>query len=88
MFDKKEFIDYAKKNLVLVELDYPMKKKLPPDVTTQNDRLMRKYNIYGFPTIVLLDSSAQTIGLTGYENGGVPVFLDNLQTLRNKSKAK
>jgi thioredoxin-related protein len=59
---KKEFTDYAKKNLVLVEVDFPMKKKLPDSQVKANEALMEKFKIEGFPTLLLLDGDGKRLG--------------------------
>jgi thioredoxin-related protein len=68
-FSKPAFLNYAKENLILVELDYPRRKSLPEKVTKQNERLSQQYNIdqSGYPTVVLLDPSGKILGqLEGY----------------------
>src|SRR4030095_1895326 len=53
VFSTKEFAEYAKKKLVLVEVDLPRHKKLSAAQTKANEALSGKYDIEGFPTIVL-----------------------------------
>lgn len=48
------FIDYAKKNLVLVNIDFPQHKSLSPELTKQNNHLQELYGVDAFPTLVLL----------------------------------
>lgn len=59
VFSKGEFKSFAKKNLELVELDYPRGKRLSKKVQEQNADLKKKYGISGYPTIVLLDSTGK-----------------------------
>jgi thioredoxin-related protein len=69
-FSRPEFQSYADKNLVLVEVDYPQRKKLSAEVVKQNEMLGKQYGIEekGFPTIVLLDSAGKVVReLTGYD---------------------
>lgn len=51
VFSKKEFVDAASKNFILVELDFP---KGDPELKKKNDPLAEKYKIEGFPTVILL----------------------------------
>ena len=37
VFSKPEFKEYASKNLVLLELDFPRRKKMSPEITAQNE---------------------------------------------------
>ena len=70
VFSKQEFLDWAKDNAVLLELDFPRKSKLPEDLAKQNDKLAKQYKIEGYPTIVFLDATGKEIGRGGYEEGG------------------
>ena len=69
VFSKPAFLKYASKSLILVDVDYPQRKKLPDSVTKQNERLAKQYDIErsGYPTVVLLDPSGKVLGrLEGY----------------------
>ena len=75
VFSRPEFTTYAEKNLVLVEVDYPQRKKLAPALVKQNERLAKQYGIdeKGFPTLVLLDPAGKIVReVSGYdgENAG------------------
>lgn len=52
VFTKKEFIKKASKKFILVELDFPRGDKA---LTEKNRPHATKYNVEGFPTVVLLD---------------------------------
>jgi protein disulfide-isomerase len=82
VFSKPEFKEYANKNLVLLELDFPRMKKMPPEVTAQNEQLAVKYGIQGFPTVVVFDSAGKPLGALGYQAGGPQVFIAQLEKLR------
>jgi protein disulfide-isomerase len=82
VFSKPEFQEYATKNLVLLELDFPQRKKMPPETAAQNERLALKYGIQGFPTVVVFDSDGKPLGALGYEQGGPQVFIAHLEKLR------
>lgn len=51
VFSKDEFIVWAKKNVVLVELDFPRGKQLSPELTKQNYSLQQTFQVQGYPTI-------------------------------------
>ena len=61
-FLQPKFKDYAHDNLVLVELDFPRKKSQPTEERKQNVQLAQQYEVPGFPTIVVLNSSGQRCG--------------------------
>jgi protein disulfide-isomerase len=70
VLSSKEFASYAAKNLVLVEIDYPRRKKQSAELKKQNEQLSRQYGIdeKGFPTVVLLDAAGKVIReFTGYD---------------------
>lgn len=56
VFSKKEFVQAASKNFILVELDFPKADKALAD---KNQPLAEKYKIEGFPTVVLLNSEGK-----------------------------
>jgi thioredoxin-related protein len=76
VFSRKQFAQFASKNLILVKLDFPRRKKLSPDAKAQNEQLAKKYAIQGFPTFVLVDASGKEIRRQeGYLAGGPTQFL-------------
>lgn len=84
VFSEKEFKDYAKQNLVLIELDYPQQKRLPKHTKDQNEKLKGEYGIKGYPTIFILDSEGQKIGQLGYMEGGPKAFIAAIEKLKTK----
>lgn len=88
-FSEKAFKDYAEKNLVLVEVDFPKRKKLPANLAKQNDALMRKYGVEGYPTYVILDADGREIGRQPeYLKGGPAAFIDKVESIKAKAKAR
>lgn len=87
VFAKPEFKEYADKNLVLVEADFPSKKKLDPTIKAANEKLKTKYNVEGFPTLVVLDSSGNKLGEeVGYGGGGPDKFIKTIDKFVAKNK--
>jgi protein disulfide-isomerase len=84
VFAKPEFASYAAKNLVLLEVDFPQSKTLPAAQKAANDALAQQFNVSGFPTIVVLDSSGKTAGTLGYAPSEKE-FLDDLENVRKAS---
>jgi protein disulfide-isomerase len=82
IFDTPQFKDYADKNLVLVTVDFPVHKELPPAITDQNAALQQKFAIEGYPTVILLDSQGNVLSkMLGYNPATVslPGFIDQLK---------
>lgn len=82
VFSKPQFKEYASKNLVLVEVDFPKTKYVPPGTKAENERLAIKYQIQGFPTIIVLNGDGQVVGELGYVKGGPDAFIAVLEKLR------
>lgn len=51
VFAKAAFIEWAKKNVILLELDFPRGKQLPAELSAQNKSLATQFNVRGFPTV-------------------------------------
>src|SRR4051812_33484659 len=85
VFSKPEFAEYAKKHLVLVEVDFPHTKKLSPELKKANDELLAKYKVEGFPTIVVLNAEGKKVGETGYVEGGPKAWLGEFEKQVKKS---
>jgi len=82
VFSKPEFKDYATKNLVLLEVDFPRAKVLPDSVRKQNQELASEYQVQGFPTVVVLDGEGHKVGELGYMEGGASAFIAELEKFR------
>lgn len=82
VFSKKEFKDYAKDNLVLVEVDFPQGKQQTDKLIEQNTKLQEKYGVRGYPTIIVLNGEGKTVGQLGYEEGGPANFIAKLSALK------
>jgi protein disulfide-isomerase len=84
IWSQPQFKDYARDNLVLVELDFPRRKAQPAEVKKQNLQLAQQYEVLGFPTIVVLNSNGQKLWqFDGYFPGGPEAFIAELQKLRH-----
>lgn len=81
VFVQPEFQDYAKSNLILLTIDFPRKKKLPPAEAQANQALAQQFGIEGFPTILLIDAQQEVIAQTGYQEGGAEAYVAHLQSL-------
>jgi thiol:disulfide interchange protein len=81
VFATAEFAAYAKEHLVLLKLDFPRSKTQPEAEKQQNQALLAKYGVEGFPTIIVLDASGKKIGELGYLPGGPSAWLAELRKL-------
>ena len=81
VFSTAEFNAFADQKLVLVEVDFPKRKRQRPELQKANRLLAGSFQVEGYPTIILLDSSGKRIGNSGYRPGGPKVFLSELESL-------
>jgi protein disulfide-isomerase len=79
VFSKSEFEDFANKNLVLVKIDFPRNIEQSNSTKYYNQQLANMYGIEGFPTIILLDKDGRGILKTGYIQGGVKNYIQELK---------
>jgi len=84
VFSTPDFADYAAKNLVLVEVDFPRKKAQSAELKKANEELVRKYKIEGYPTIIVLNGEGKKVGELGYQAGGPKPFISQLDKLKKK----
>jgi len=86
IFDSDAFMKYAKDNLVLLNADFPRKKKdeLSNEQQKENDALAAKYNPEGeFPFTILLDSNGNKLKVwDGYYSHGPDNFIDEITAVK------
>ena len=83
VFQTTEFKNYAAKNLVLVQLDYPHTKPQSDALKKANAELKKRYDTHGFPTFVVLSKDGGEIGRqVGYSKGGPQVFTAKLEKFK------
>jgi thioredoxin-related protein len=100
VFAKTEFVDWAKKNVILLELDFPRNKQLTPELAEQNQGLQQAFQVRGYPTIWIFymkqegkekKFSISALGSLGYPQGAEPgkeqlkFLTDANNVLKNKS---
>lgn len=80
VFAKDAFITWAKKEVVLLELDFPRKTQLPAELAQQNRELQAAFQVSGYPTVWIFyaknDPATDHFNLTalgklGYPRGAV-----------------
>ena len=81
VFSTPEFQNYASRNLILVKVDFPRRRPQTEALKKQNQQLAQKYDIQGFPTIIVLNGQGEKLGELGYMEGGPSPFLAKLETL-------
>jgi thioredoxin-related protein len=98
VFAKPEFVKWAEKNVVLMEVDFPRGKQLSPVLQQQNNSLQQSFGVAGYPTVWMFylkkDEAAQKfniipLGSLGYPTGTQPgkeevKFIDDANLLFKK----
>ena len=84
VFSQPEFVEYAQKNLVAVEIDFPRTKKQSAETKKANQELQGKYKIEGYPTVVVLNSEGKKVGELGYQPGSAKSFIEKLEKLKKE----
>lgn len=80
VFSQDAFVEYSDASLVLVSLDFPIDEfELPIEVTQQNKMLYLKYNVPGFPMIVILSPEGELVGKTTYQRGGAEAYVEHIK---------
>ncbi|HXS36737.1 MAG TPA: thioredoxin family protein [Flavipsychrobacter sp.] len=76
VFDKPGFKEWAKKNVILLELDFPRNKRLPDELARQNGGLEQFFKVQGFPTIWMFymdkDKAANKFKISALGSLGYP----------------
>jgi len=56
VYTKPAFKEWAAKNVVLLEIDFPKRKKLPANIRQQNGQLQRIFGVRGYPTVWIFNA--------------------------------
>lgn len=64
ILETEEFAEYLKeRNLRFVELDFPRAKgKVSKEIMKEREAIMNRYNVGGFPTVLIIDSDGSPYG--------------------------
>nr|MBP6174481.1 thioredoxin family protein [Saprospiraceae bacterium] len=96
VFVKDDFKAWAKKNVILLELDFPRGKAIPDAIRTQNANLQQAFQVSGYPTIWVFDLEKDkktnqyqinALGKTGY-TATVQEFTSGVDQMIAKRAAK
>ncbi|MBS1636156.1 MAG: thioredoxin family protein [Bacteroidetes bacterium] len=102
VLSKPAFIEWANKNVVLVELDFPRSKAQSPELMQQNQGLQQAFKVQGYPTIWVFNLSKNSdgqrydinaLGSLGYPQGAEQgkeevKFLQDANALFEKKETK
>jgi len=84
IWSTEEFKTYANDHFVMLQADFPRKKKnaLPDTQAEANAKLAETYNRNGvFPFVVVLDSNGRVLGETSYKKTTPKNYIEELNEL-------
>jgi len=85
VFSTDTFQLYAKDHFVMLQADFPRKKKnaLPEEHQKKNNALAEKYNPRGiFPFVIVLDEEGNKLGETGYFKSSPSSYILHLESFK------
>ena len=92
VFFKDEFVKWAKENLILVELDFPKRKKLDESLRKQNENLRQMFGVRGYPAgwivvpeVVNKQINSKKLGSLGYVKGGASAWIAGADKILKKN---
>lgn len=75
------FCRFAQQQLIILNADFPQRKKLPAAVITQNEALASRYNPEGaFPKLVLLRPDQSVLAVLTYNNQPPGLFIEQISS--------
>ena len=94
VFVHQEFKDWAAKNVILLELDYPRRTQLPAEIVEQNAGMQQAFGVGGYPTIWLFKMKKEKeqfniipYGRTGYAKS-VDEFINASKQIIDQGKTQ
>jgi len=82
VFDEPAFAEFAKENLILLEVDFPHGEGQPEELKEANRKLGEEFGVQGFPTIFLLDKTGKKVARGGYAPGGALNYIALLANVK------
>ena len=86
VFKTEEFKTWVDGKYILLELDFPRRKKIDTAIAQQNAQLQNIFKVRGYPTVFLVqpEQKEQNINLnalarTGYVAGGPQKWIDSVE---------
>ena len=86
VFTTPKFKKWAKKNVVLLTVDFPRRTKIAPELKKQNYALQKAFGVRGYPTVWLFNigkgenykKDLEPLGKTGFVRGGVDAWIPTI----------
>ena len=69
---------------ILFVADFPRQAKQSEKLKQQNRSLMKKYDVQGFPTVLIMNANGKVLNKTGYRDGGAEAYVTYLKELSQR----
>lgn len=94
VFKKPEFIEWAKANVVLVDVDFPRANNQSQETKNQNNMLQQQFAVQGYPTCWFVSPektkegkiNLTQLGSQGYLAGGPETWTTSAKSIINSKK--
>ena len=88
VFEHEEFLTAAQENYILVALDFPSGEEVKAKVPNpeRNAELSEKYQVSGFPTVLLTTPEGEVFARTGYLAGGPTAYIEHMTQIATSGK--
>lgn len=83
LFENSDFIDFVSGNLIMLKVDFPMKKenKLSKEQTKHNDVLAEEFNPDGsFPKVIILNAQGEKLGEMSYPSDDAQEYIESIKS--------
>ncbi|MGE4158198.1 MAG: thioredoxin family protein [Planctomycetota bacterium] len=87
VFSQAAFINAVKDKYVFAEIDVPRSKPISDEQKAKNQEYIKKYEIKGFPSILILKADGSVVGRTGYKAGGPEAYVKHLEEVIAQGEA-
>lgn len=83
VLSKPKFLDGVTNDFELVFIDMPEDRSLLSErAKVENEKLVMKYRVGGFPTALVMDGEGKVLTKTGYRQGGAKKYVEHLMFIR------
>lgn len=87
VFSKPEFAEYAKDSLICVLLDFNRSGRATnTEFAKQHEMLLEKFQVQGFPTVLILNPQGKGIVRDGYQRGGAAKYVEFIKGVISSDK--
>jgi len=94
VFKKPEFVEWAKANVVLVDVDFPSVNNQSQEIKNQNNLLQQQFGVKGYPTCWFVKPvktkegkyNLTQLGSQGYLAGGPSIWIGSAKNIITSKK--